>query len=353
MSGLAPFGRDDQPLLGVKIVGGKQVEVSVDKLGIPRHHAQNTEKHLSQSHSSIIKQTGMTPKNEPSLPPWARGDTPPRKLLRPLDSVDSSQGSDNVSRTCTQLSKRSSLTSSPQILPPISTNRASEVCGPSDGRNEALLVERINQALTGYNVSRLKDVYLTFAGFDSTLTGFVDTEQVENVFMRYQVPIERNLLRLLTAKFMSGHRPNWVNYEQLLKFISNSLKLKPMHETQVPQLDLGDMPGDRKTEYFQKTSPRNTEITLKPNQVSSRIDVDSQSTGRQSVIAVKKAFQDRQDAQLLLQMEQLLRGVNSLRYEISSLGRTLQDAADHLRTEYMSSSKVHSTIILTFKFIVS
>lgn len=35
MAGLAPFGRDDQPLLEVKIIGGKRVEIAVDKYGKP------------------------------------------------------------------------------------------------------------------------------------------------------------------------------------------------------------------------------------------------------------------------------------------------------------------------------
>lgn len=39
MSGLAPCGRDDQPLLEVRIMGGKRVEVAVDKYGKPLNQA--------------------------------------------------------------------------------------------------------------------------------------------------------------------------------------------------------------------------------------------------------------------------------------------------------------------------
>ena len=42
MAGMAPFGRDDQPLLEVKIIGGKQVEVAVDKYGKPLHQKNNS-----------------------------------------------------------------------------------------------------------------------------------------------------------------------------------------------------------------------------------------------------------------------------------------------------------------------
>ena len=42
MAGLAPFGRDDQPLLDVKIVGGKRVEIQVDKHGIPLNQKKKT-----------------------------------------------------------------------------------------------------------------------------------------------------------------------------------------------------------------------------------------------------------------------------------------------------------------------
>ena len=39
MSGLAPHGRDDQPLVEVRIIGGKPVEVAVDKYGKPLNQA--------------------------------------------------------------------------------------------------------------------------------------------------------------------------------------------------------------------------------------------------------------------------------------------------------------------------
>lgn len=42
MAGLAPFGRDDQPLLDVKIVGGKRVEIEVDKYGNPLNQPKKT-----------------------------------------------------------------------------------------------------------------------------------------------------------------------------------------------------------------------------------------------------------------------------------------------------------------------
>ena len=40
MAGLAPFGRDDQPHLEVKIVGGKRVEVPVDNHGKPLNQSK-------------------------------------------------------------------------------------------------------------------------------------------------------------------------------------------------------------------------------------------------------------------------------------------------------------------------
>ena len=39
MSFLAPYGRDDQPLLEVRIIGGKRVEVAVDKYRKPLNQA--------------------------------------------------------------------------------------------------------------------------------------------------------------------------------------------------------------------------------------------------------------------------------------------------------------------------
>ena len=40
---------------------------------------------------------------------------------------------------------------------------------------------------------------------------------------------------------------------------------------------------------------------------------DEMQKDRQSTIAMKKAFQDKQDTEILLQMEQILKGVYQLR----------------------------------------
>ena len=336
MSVGAPFGTDDQPQLEMKIVGGKQVEVAVDRLGNLLQKTNGTKKHFNQSNSKL--DSHGTKATESSLPPWAttRGVTPPRKILRPLDSDDSGSSNSTDRRSTGSSQVSSPMNSLSQVLPPISKYKEK-----TNGESGSYLMDSINQALKGFDSSKFKDVYLTFTGFDSTLSGFVAAEQVRAVFVKYQIPVEKYHLQLLIDKFMSSRRPNWVNYEELLKFVSSSMKPRVTHEFQVPKLDFGDIPGDQTTKYLNKKSPRNQEISLKPNEVSPRMDFDGQNTGRHSAIAAKKAFQNRQDAHLLFQMEQLFSTIDNVDEQISVLRRSFEDA-DHLRVEYINAHKVNA-----------
>ena len=66
--------------------------------------------------------------------------------------------------------------------------------------------------VSGFDTLRLKDAYLSFASFDSTLSGFVAAEQIEREFFRLQIPLRGELLNEVLALFMSACRPNFVNY---------------------------------------------------------------------------------------------------------------------------------------------
>lgn len=340
MAGLAPFGRDDQPLLEVKIVGGKQVEVAVDKYGKPlKQRNDNNQAGSSfqgQQHgrsSSVLSKASSEKSSVVSAPPWAnRNDTPPRKILKSLEDPD-----DHRSNSLDGLRKFSSP-SSPPVLPPIRKNPGVDADKTRD------LTSRINAVLLGFDTSKLKDAYLNFAGFDSTLTGFVSADQIEREFFRLQIPVRGELLNELLAVFMSAHRPNWVNYEQLLKFLSNAVQPTATREFHIPQLDLSSNPGDRLQQKKSKSSPRDTNLPLKPNQLSPR--GDEMPTGRQSAIATKKAFQDKQDTEILLQMEQMLKGIDHATGHVLALRRTLEEQ-DVARAEFISSQKL-KTICLRY-----
>ena len=61
--------------------------------------------------------------------------------------------------------------------------------------------------------------------------------------------------------------------------------------------------------------------------------------GRQSTIAMKKAFQDKKDTELLLQMEQLLKDIDYSQELVQTLRRTLEE--DRIAgEEFLSSQKV-------------
>lgn len=333
MAGLAPFGRDDQPLLDVKIVGGKRVEIEVDKYGNPLNQAKRTDhpgtNFQAQQHGRNSSVLSSASSAASFVPPWVnRGDTPPRKLLKSLENPD--DGSNNSAEGL----RRFSSPSSPAVLPPIRNKLTSSIEVEEKSKS---LASRLTAVLGGFDTLRLKDAYLSFAGFDSTLSGFVAAEQIEREFFRLQIPVRGELLNELLAMFMSAHRPNWVNYEQLLKFLSNAVQPVVTREFHIPQLDLSSNPGDRLEQKLSKKSPRDQNLPLKPNQVSPRAD-DSQK-GRQSSIAVKKAFQDKQDTAILLQMEQILKEVDNAQQHIHILRRDLEEQ-DVAKAEFISSQKV-------------
>ena len=264
-----------------------------------------------------------------SVPPWVnRGDTPPRKLLKSLESPE--DGSHNSAQGL----HRFSSPSSHAVLPPIKKSLNS---GVDDESKTKSLASRLNSVLLGFDTLRLKDAYLSFAGFDSTLSGFVSAEQIEREFFRLQIPVRGELLKELLSLFMSAHRPNWVNYEQLLKFLNNAVQPAATKEFRVPKLDLTSNPGDRLQEKISAKSPREKNLPLKPNQVSPRAD-ESQK-GRQSAIAVRKAFQDKQDTAILLQMEEMLKEVGNAQEQIHTLRRALEEQ-DVARAEVISTQKV-------------
>lgn len=324
MAGLAPFGRDDQPFFDVKIVGGKRVEVEVDKYGNPLKQERST--HLPGTQQRV---SPSAISSRASVPPWVnRGDTPPRKLLKSLESPE--DGSHNSAQGL----RRFSSPSSHAVLPPIKKSLNS---GVDDESKTKSLASRLNSVLLGFDTLRLKDAYLSFAGFDSTLSGFVSAEQIEREFFRLQIPVRGELLKELLALFMSAHRPNWVNYEQLLKFLNNAVQPAPTKEFRVPKLDLTSNPGDRLQEKISAKSPREKNLPLKPNQVSPRAD-ESQK-GRQSAIAVRKAFQDKQDTAILLQMEEMLKEVGNAQEQIHTLRRALEEQ-DVARAEVISTQKL-------------
>ena len=340
MAGLAPFGRDDQPHLEVKIVGGKRVEVPVDNHGKPLNQSKTVNRAewslpgQQYGQRSSVLSTANSEKSSSMIspPPWInRTDTPPRKILKSLENPD-----DHQSKSLEGLRKFSSP-SSPQVLPPI--RKKSGVDGDQSTRD---LASRLNAVLLGFDTIKLKDAYLSFAGYDSTLTGFVSAEQVEREFFRLKIPLKGELLNELLVIFMSAHRPNWVNYEQLLKFISNAVQPTVTREFDIPKLDLTSNPGDRLQQKMSGSSPRaEVNLPLKPNQVSPRSD--DMPKGRQSAIAARKAFQDKQDTEILLQMEQMLKEIDHAQAHVQALRRHLEEQ-DGAGAEFISSQKVFNTL---------
>ncbi|XP_068675452.1 uncharacterized protein [Montipora foliosa] len=211
MAGLPPFGKDDQPLLEVKIIGGKRVEIAVDKYGKP-------------------------------LNDQLKGNL---------------EGSSSSGLEGSRIRKFSSPNSSP-VLPPIKKKPV------IDSDKASGLASKVGSVLLGFDTLKLRDAYMNFAGFDSTLSGFVSTDQIEREFFRLQIPVRGDLLNEVLSLFMLAHRPNWINYEQLLKFLSNSVRPTATREFQMSQqIDMSSNPSDRLRQNISKDSPGETTLPLK------------------------------------------------------------------------------------------
>lgn len=319
MAGMAPFGRDDQPLLEVKIIGGKRVEVAVDKYGKPLHQKNNSYlqgskfqgQQTDRSSSVLPPSSPGKPSVLPTFSSANRNDAPPRKMLKSLDNSEPT----HLSGSFDAPKKFSSPNSSP-VLPPIKKDSV------LDAEKTSNLASRLGSVMVGFDTSKLRDAYLNFAGFDSTLSGFVSADQIGREFFRLQVPVKGEILNELLSLFMSAYRPNWINYEQLLKFLSNAVQPTATREFRMAQPTQSKTDDHRQGKISMK-SPQENNLPLKPNQVSPR--GDEVQKGRQSAIALKKAFQSKQDTEILLQMEQLLKDVDNPKELVQALRRTLEN----------------------------
>nr|CAB3226747.1 uncharacterized protein C1orf87-like [Phallusia mammillata] len=232
----APFGTDNTPVLEVKIVGGKRVEILADK---------------DESASGVNAEDKISPPRGPHGTPSML--TQP--FFRSYEYSDLQHGFNTAKQH--QLARQVTSYTSPNgdrsrsfrhgvpllnkhpILPPIGASQPAgnaeahpNEFSKNDVHRESLkdkpsdddaLESLISNQMHGFRHDKLKDMYIELTGFDRHLTGFVNEAQLNLVAMRYDLPIKMSTLKLLLHKFRDRHETRSVNYEKLLQFLSYCL----------------------------------------------------------------------------------------------------------------------------------
>ncbi len=158
----------------------------------------------------------------------------------------------------------------------------------------------LSRLLCQFPASKFKEIYTEMAGFDPRLTSYITGHQVETTLKRHKVPLPTNILKQLLHKFASEANTNMTNYENLIKYLfsyslkGSSLKAvqherKPSNELKLDNIDNGIISS--------RISPRAALVET----TSPRSDQSSYVSPRS---LVKKAMDDREEAYLLVQIEQ-------------------------------------------------
>ncbi|CAB3994719.1 predicted protein [Paramuricea clavata] len=310
----APFGTDEQPSVNVKIVAGKALEVN----------GRNGGKYDSLS---------RTPYKYSSRPPWFlddfHGET--KKSNKPY---------------LASISSLSSTKSQEEDVWKTHQNAVAKSVGDRNVNTQDDLSETEGQAvdymlsrlLSQFPASKFKEIYTEMAGFDPRLTSYITGHQVETTLKRHKVPIPTTILKQLLYKFASQADTNMINYENLIKYLfSYSLKgssLKAVPYKRKPSNEL----------EFDNTINGTVNPLISPR--ATLVDATSPRSDQSSYISprslVKKAMVDREEAYLLVQIEQ------AFKTNGTQILTTLQRLHSDLRklgngTEYIKADQLERT----------
>ena len=306
----APYGTDEQPSVNVKIVGGKALEVN----------GRNGGKY---------DQLTKTPFKYSSRPPWFLDDVPgeTKRSNKPyLASIST------LSSTKTQEEDlwRSAKTKS------VEERNVKKHDEPSETVDFML-----SRLLSQFPASKFKEIYIDMAAFDPRLSSYITEHQVDTTMKKHKVPIPSTVLKQLLEKFSSESNASMINYENLIKFLfSYSLKgssLKAVPHERKPSDELNvDKINHHDTSISPHISPRSVYEATSP-----RSDQPLYTSPRS---LVKKAMDDREEAYLLVQIEQ------AFKTNGSQILITLERLHSDLRklgngTEYIKADQVCAKLV--------
>ena len=307
----APYGTDEQPSVNVKIVAGKTLEVN----------GRNGGKYDSLS---------RTPYKYSSRPPWFlddfTGET--KKSNKPHLASISTLSSNKAQEE--SVWKKHESTGAKSVGERNVHNLNIKQDDPSENEAVDFMLSRL---LSQFPAAKFKEIYTEMAGFDPRLTSYITEHQVETTLKRHKVPIPSNILKQLLQNFAAEANPNMINYENVIKYLfsyslkGSSLKAqpherKPSNELKLDNIDNGIISPRINPQAALTTSPRSEQSSY----VSPRS-------------LVKKAMDDREEAYLLVQIEQ------AFKTNGTQILTTLQRLHSDLRklgngTEYIKADQV-------------
>ena len=304
----APYGTDEQPSVNVKIVAGKPLEVK------------------GKNGGKVYDSLSRTPYKYSSRPPWF------------LDDFSGETKKSNKPHLAS-ISSLSSTKAHEEALWKEHQNAAKSIGGrnvnkqdvdPSETEAVDFMLSRL---LSQYQASKFKEIYTEMAGFDPRLSSYITEHQVESTLKRHKVPIPSTILKQLLYKFASEANTNMVNYENLIKYLfSYSLKgssLKAISHERKPSDEL-------KVENVNNVSPHVSPRAAVVEAISPRSDQLSHVSPRS---LVRKAMDDREEAYLLIQIEQAFKtNGKQILYTLEKLHNDLRQLGNG--TEYVKTDQV-------------
>ena len=310
----APYGTDEQPSVNVKIVASKTLEVN----GI------NGGKYDSLS---------RTPFKYSSRPPWFlddfSGET--KRSNKPHLASISSLSSNEPGGKSVRKTHESGVAKSVGEMTERNVNKEDD---PSENEAVDFMLSRL---LSEFPAAKFKEIYTEMAGFDPRLTSYITEHQVETTLKRHKVPVPSNILKQLLYMFASEPNTNMINYENLIKYLfSHSLKGSSLKEPPHQRKPSNELKIDKIDNHDTVISPRNDPQAAR---ISPRSDQSSYVSPRG---LVKKAMDDREEAYLLVQIEQafktnglqILTTLERLQSDLKKLGNG---------TEYIKADQIGRT----------
>ncbi|XP_070563731.1 uncharacterized protein C1orf87-like [Ptychodera flava] len=234
---------------------------------------------------------------------------------------------------------------------------------PHFGRPSYSLTEQLRDLLDGYDSYSFQDMYTDATDFDRRLTGFINQPQMNMLCLRHRLPLDSSMLRILFSSFSKDDNPDLVNYEKLIKYMARAqLGSKDQANTLLDDViqrfveTRGD-PIDKdssleqhiaKTMHrFEFEEPRNKENKKvdhsprrqkkqeyprpqeqqQPRKKRSAQGDDSEDVPVKPIVRKQpiKVFSDREDAKLLMLIEQQLIQGKEDKIDIDALTRTFSE----------------------------
>ncbi|XP_022109927.1 uncharacterized protein C1orf87-like isoform X2 [Acanthaster planci] len=335
----APFGTDIQPKRNIKIVGGKQIEIAVES---PPSSAGSSQR---------------------SLPPLQQGPngTPPMEIQPPFQEYNNKKRPLEFSEKRTAPADKSnshihgtrgrynSLPGSLTVLPPIPSpnslspttrhswhqrKSSSPSLSLSPSQSPTLrpaqatsLTDQLRELLQDYDAYRFQDMYKDLAEYDRKLCGYVSQPQANMVALRHHLPLPTNTLRLLFSSFGKDDNPDLVNYERLIQYLARAQVGTAEAETLLQESvnrfvnapDLLPSDGEGLDEQIARYETEAKNAHKEKHQhhhgqrkkhhdsngtVLERAEQEQLARQDQTQTTPQQVFSDRQDAKLLMLVEQ-------------------------------------------------